>query len=135
MSFVDSNNGWIVSDNGILFKTNNGGVSWISQNLDPSYFIEDVFFIHPDTGWVVGRGRLISHTDAGGITTIKSDSQPQLIGPRDFLLYQNYPNPFNSLTTILFELFKPGFVNLTVHNINGQTIEILLDKYCPPGKI
>ncbi|MEJ2536019.1 MAG: T9SS type A sorting domain-containing protein [Calditrichia bacterium] len=53
----------------------------------------------------------------------------------DFSIYQNYPNPFNSTTTFAFELFKPGNVNLTIYNLRGQEIKVLIDKYCLPGKI
>jgi len=39
-----------------------------------------------------------------------------------FTLYNNYPNPFNPGTNIRFSIDKPGFVNLSIYNINGQLV-------------
>lgn len=43
-----------------------------------------------------------------------------------FALKQNYPNPFNPLTTIEYEIGKPGFVRLTVYDILGNNVETLV---------
>ncbi|MCP4632851.1 MAG: T9SS type A sorting domain-containing protein [candidate division Zixibacteria bacterium] len=42
-------------------------------------------------------------------------------------LKYNYPNPFNNTTNIAFDLSKSGDVNLTVYNLMGQKVEILVD--------
>jgi len=42
-----------------------------------------------------------------------------------FLLQQNSPNPFKQLTTINYQLAKPGLVNLKVYNIAGQLVKTL----------
>jgi hypothetical protein len=49
-------------------------------------------------------------------------------------LLQNYPNPFREKTTLPFEMNRPGKVTLTVYNVLGQPIEILMNKQMPPGK-
>ncbi len=41
------------------------------------------------------------------------------------LLHQNAPNPFKQLTTINYQLAKPGLVNLKVYNIAGQLVKTL----------
>jgi hypothetical protein len=46
--------------------------------------------------------------------------------PREFALNQNYPNPFNPETMIPFSLPKQAEINLTIHNILGQTVRTLL---------
>ncbi len=51
--------------------------------------------------------------------------------PDKFDLAQNYPNPFNPETSIKFSVNKPGHVTLTVYNILGQTIRVLVDEYFP----
>lgn len=48
-------------------------------------------------------------------------------------LYQNYPNPFNPVTKIEYCLNKDCLVNLTVYNILGQKIIILINEYQPAG--
>jgi hypothetical protein len=41
---------------------------------------------------------------------------------------RNYPNPFNSNTTISFNLEKAAHVNLSVFDISGRRVEVLLDE-------
>ncbi|MEQ9308888.1 MAG: PQQ-dependent sugar dehydrogenase [Balneolaceae bacterium] len=45
-----------------------------------------------------------------------------------FHLHQNYPNPFNPSTTIAFDLSKPGFVELEIHNVLGKKIATLISR-------
>lgn len=40
---------------------------------------------------------------------------------------RNYPNPFNPQTTIRFTLNEAQPVRLTVYNILGQTVQVLID--------
>ncbi|MFC2088235.1 fibronectin type III domain-containing protein, partial [Calditrichota bacterium] len=53
--------------------------------------------------------------------------------PGKFTLYQNYPNPFNAVTTISYELHKPGFVQLIIINNQGQIIETLVNQQKKQG--
>lgn len=53
--------------------------------------------------------------------------------PNNFSLRQNYPNPFNPSTKIVFSLGKPAFTSLTVYNILGQKISVLLAKELSAG--
>ncbi len=48
--------------------------------------------------------------------------------PSDFALYQNYPNPFNPSTVISYQLKVKGLVTLSVVNILGQEIALLLNR-------
>jgi hypothetical protein len=48
-------------------------------------------------------------------------------------LLQNYPNPFNPSTTIPFHVARAGRVVLTVHDIHGREVAVLLDEEKAPG--
>jgi arabinogalactan endo-1,4-beta-galactosidase len=48
--------------------------------------------------------------------------------PTQSQLFQNYPNPFNPTTSIRYTLARSSVVKLSIHNILGQTISVLLDE-------
>jgi hypothetical protein len=53
--------------------------------------------------------------------------------PVEFHLYPNFPNPFNPETTIRYGVPQKGHVKLSVFNILGQQIRILVEKNQLPG--
>jgi len=55
--------------------------------------------------------------------------------PQSFKLEQNYPNPFNPVTAIRFNVpeTNTGNVNITVFDINGKEIFILVNNSLVPG--
>ncbi|MBE2279335.1 MAG: T9SS type A sorting domain-containing protein [Ignavibacteriaceae bacterium] len=48
--------------------------------------------------------------------------------PTEYALYQNYPNPFNPSTVIKYALPFESKVKLTVYNITGEVIKVLVDE-------
>lgn len=48
--------------------------------------------------------------------------------PRAYALNQNYPNPFNPETTIEYALTEPTPVQLSIYNILGQRVRILVNE-------
>jgi hypothetical protein len=53
--------------------------------------------------------------------------------PTEYNLSQNYPNPFNPTTSIQFAIPKESFVKLTVFNILGQEMKVLVNKNMSAG--
>ncbi|UCE19412.1 MAG: T9SS type A sorting domain-containing protein, partial [Gemmatimonadota bacterium] len=47
--------------------------------------------------------------------------------PAEYQLSQNYPNPFNPETDITFGLPQAEKVTLTVYNLLGQVVDVLVD--------
>ncbi|MBN2000794.1 T9SS type A sorting domain-containing protein, partial [candidate division KSB1 bacterium] len=54
--------------------------------------------------------------------------------PLSFSLSQNYPNPFNSSTTIAFSLARVSLVKLTLFDITGRQVSVLMDGKLDPGE-
>ena len=48
--------------------------------------------------------------------------------PNEFSLSQNYPNPFNPTTNIEFNIPKTSFVKLTVYDVLGKEIAVLVNE-------
>ncbi len=64
-------------------------------------------------------------TDSDAISTSNNSDGASGI-PETFELSHNYPNPFNAQTSIEFALPQAGEVELTVYNMLGQEIDVLV---------
>ena len=53
--------------------------------------------------------------------------------PAEFRLFQNFPNPFNPKTLIHYQLSAESDVELTIYNIQGQKVDVLVNKKQPAG--
>jgi len=53
--------------------------------------------------------------------------------PVSYALHQNYPNPFNPITTIAYVLPEKSHVNLTVYNMLGREVSVLVDGFRNSG--
>ena len=53
--------------------------------------------------------------------------------PKEFSLNQNYPKPFNPLTTINFSVATQSKIKLTIYNIMGIEVAIILNDVVPAG--
>lgn len=56
----------------------------------------------------------------------EDDSEPEESNER-FELHQNYPNPFRSTTTIRYHISEANHVDLSIYNLLGKKIKILVD--------
>ena len=74
--------------------------------------------------WKIGLAKSrftpVSVDDGGGV-------------PSKCLLAQNYPNPFNPTTTIRYELPRSSEVRLTVYDLLGREVAVLLNELRDAG--
>ena len=54
--------------------------------------------------------------------------------PKSFALHQNFPNPFNPETTINFDVARSEQVKISVYNVLGQQIRVLLNETLSAGE-
>jgi len=54
--------------------------------------------------------------------------------PAKFGLFQNYPNPFNAATRIHYELPQKATAKVTIHDVNGRLVAILVNEEKLPGR-
>ena len=77
--------------------------------------------------------------DSYGQVHLEHMSTPTRIGEQDavpeaFGLSQNFPNPFNPTTTIGFTMKTAGHVRLTIRDLLGRDVDVLVDALSGPGR-
>ena len=75
----------------------------------------------------------IQSVDSSVITPITSSTEGNNPIPLVHKLYQNYPNPFNPSTIVRFDLPVTSEVNLTVYDITGREIAVLVSEVKSAG--
>jgi hypothetical protein len=120
-------------------RSTNGGVNWeadtrLSNNFNLSlYPFVSVIGSVVHTIWQDLRDGnyeiyyKCNPTGNVGITNVNSEI------PNEYKLKQNYPNPFNPTTKIKFDIPKSSNVKLTVYDITGKEISILVNEKISPG--
>jgi minor extracellular serine protease Vpr len=85
----------------------------------------------PNTDWGYGKIDVQRAVDDAGL--LVSVNRPAPAHPSTFRLEQNYPNPFNPSTTIQFTLPETQRVRLSVYDILGRELGVLIDGELEPG--
>lgn len=84
------------------------------------------------TPWTTFRSSLLRQGSYASTGYVSTDGN---ITPAPVtILHQNYPNPFNPTTTIRYNLADNGNVRLTVFNLKGQKVRILVNGHRPAGE-
>ncbi len=66
-------------------------------------------------------------------TVLVSNDEERMV-PTEISLLQNYPNPFNPSTTISFQLPEQSFVNLSVFDMLGRKVSVLVEDSFQAGE-
>lgn len=116
----------------------NEKIYWTSQMIDP-----DFMRVWPVYAADLNGDSLVDIVAASGHVGNKTmkwyrNGEPNGIKeskqiPQTIDLKQNYPNPFNPSTSIIFTLPEAAEVQLTVTDIQGQTVAILIDEKLSAG--
>lgn len=72
--FLNSNNGIIIGQSGIILTTSNGGTNWTTRNSGYPNHLFGLTFINSNTGWVVGDMGIILKTTNGGLNWVSQNS-------------------------------------------------------------
>ena len=96
---------------------------WINYtNSENSGYDEKQYF----TGWYSGAAGIgIFFIDLYNTLNQTYNNEEYSAG---FKLYQNYPNPFNPTTNIRYNIPCRSTVNLTIYNVIGQKIKVLVNE-------
>ncbi len=70
----------------------------------------------------------LKQIDLDGRTEYSTVVSAVIGGSSGFVLEQNYPNPFHNETTIRFSLPQQSKVNLSVFDVNGRLVKVLVNE-------
>jgi hypothetical protein len=91
-----------------------------------------MILVKPDGGVLVGTSESgIQPLSPVAVSTAVDPTETAI--PDGYGLSQNYPNPFNPVTTIAFGLPETGKVRLSVFDMLGREVEVLLDRTLSAG--
>jgi photosystem II stability/assembly factor-like uncharacterized protein len=66
--FYDNELGFVVGANGVIYRTTDGGVNWVTTELDGVPSLRCIKMVDSKTGWIVGDGGTILYTNNSGKT-------------------------------------------------------------------
>ncbi len=74
-------------------------------------------------------------TKDGPVTADNSTIENEVTNviPKEYALLQNYPNPFNPTTSITFDIPVLADVKLSIYDITGRELSVLVNKQLEPG--
>lgn len=114
--FMDSLNGWVSGDSGLIFHTSDGGLNWSTQYSNDSLNIVNLFFLDTLRGWASAwsndyepYGTFILETTNGGLNWSKTR----------FRVGEKFANTFYFLDTL--KGFAAGYPNLFMRTTDGGT--------------
>jgi len=117
------------SADGVLYSVD-GGFTWTAFNTGLQYLNTTAFAVSQSTLFA-GVENFVWRRPTGQLTGLKTNETEI---PSEFALYQNYPNPFNPETNISYELPITNYVRLSVYDILGREIAILVNEKQHTGK-
>ena len=121
---------------GIQTQVNRYSMTGITNDI-----AKDIAVSPEDKVFVTGYSQLIieSNIEESYISTLMfnwgNESELTLNNtiPSGFVLNQNYPNPFNPSTNISFEIITGGVTKLSVYDVLGKEIDVLVNQELKAG--
>jgi len=122
---------WFAVDGKLMLLNENQSEYIFTYPYSTSYgwdigYINTIYIDRNNVKWLGGRG--IYRLDETLLPmTVEIES------PEAFTLLQNYPNPFNVSTVISYTILERADIELTIYNITGQRVRILVKGNFEPG--
>ncbi len=118
---------------GVLRSTDRGN-SWFKYNNGSRDTVVWGLVRHPSDYIYVLNMTGLFRSLSPIVTSVSDKDAPQRTPPTEYALEQNYPNPFNPSTTIRFSMAGDAHVSVTVFDLLGRQVEMLVDQRLAAGR-
>ncbi|MEX2364889.1 MAG: T9SS type A sorting domain-containing protein, partial [Balneolaceae bacterium] len=102
-----------------------------------SFELESMAKVNPNPLARIKEGNMLAKTTTTGRFVITANTsvsnEDETSAPTAFSLHQNYPNPFNPTTNIKYSIAQSGGVSLTIYNVMGQKVAMLVNEVKSAG--
>jgi len=113
-----------------VYVSTNGGASWMQWNKSLGNDTVYALCIFNNYIFAGTYGNSVYRRPLGELVSIQPISE-QI--PAHYALEQNYPNPFNPTTKFKIQLSKLSDTRVTVYDVLGREVEILVNQQLKPG--
>jgi hypothetical protein len=110
------------------------GTSYLVDDSLRTVVLQSNDSIEAGTGVNTGGVMLVLNRKRSPETRLTSVSTRPDGSPSSFFVSQPYPNPFNPQTTVRYALHSSARVKITVYDLLGREVAILLDDVQPAGE-
>jgi len=129
-------------DGNKMIRQTHCGISYMSQNSSSLIIgageeteIDSIIIKWAGSGNIdILRNVAVNQTITVVEGSTVTEAEVKELFPAGFSLEQNYPNPFNPSTTIKFNLAENSYVTLSIFNVLGEEIAILIDNELTEGR-
>mgnify|MGYP000742991273 CR=1 FL=1 len=105
-------------------------VNYLKQWITDRFIWMDSQLLLEDIEGCIGQLDECGVCDGDGLNCMAINSN---MVPDQFNLFQNYPNPFNPATRILYDVPQETHIRLTVYDLLGSEVSILVNQTEQPG--
>src|SRR4030095_5326630 len=127
---VSVNNVFAGTNDAGVYVSTNSGTSWVPKNEGLTNLRVDALLINGNYIYAGTYGAGVWKRNLSELVAVNIISAEV---PKEYNLFQNYPNPFNPTTNFEFRIADFGFVCLTIYDISGKEVEVLVNETLKPG--
>ena len=120
IAFTDSLHGTVVGAPGLIYRTTNGGDTWLKQESGVISYLNAVSFSDSLTGTIVGDQGVILRTTNGGYSWVRQN----LPVPLDVEIS---PQPFAQRTSVRYSLPSPAHVSIGLYDVTGKAAQHIIE--------
>lgn len=118
--FTDADHGWVCGNSGLMMVSQDGGINWNVDFLEPGEDLHAITFIDAERGWAVGSNGVVFFIENAGSVGIADHQQENGLA-----WIKVFPNPATQCLTAQFIAKDFELYELSIYNLSGENCRSL----------